>query len=371
MPMLTGPQLGQLADAMREVFDPASLAIFTRTTLDRRLVDYAMGDNFKTVVFDLLDAANMEGWISELAEKAVIERPQSQKLKDSAAPALKSVAGPDMKPEMPVNAKGAMALEKIVDQNSSFADVEAFLDRFQRLRDAVCRVEVPGGGGTGLLVGPNLVMTNYHVVTRVIGGMVQVGSLNCIFGHRRNAQTGAIEPGEAFAVDPSWKLIYRSYSKGDTTNPPTEPGASELDYAILRLVKTAAATPLEAAAPGTRGYLPLAQAAVLGANKPVLILQHPQPQAGVAQLPLQLAMGTTLDSPWESKRMRYDTSTLPGSSGSPCCNADLQLVALHHAGDPASELPRFNQGIPFGAIASDLAGRQAEFAAQGVHPFWT
>jgi len=26
--------------------------------------------------------------------------------------------------------------------------------------------------------------------------------------------------------------------------------------------------------------------------------------------------------------------TLPGSSGSPCCNTDLKLVALHHAGDP-------------------------------------
>ena len=42
-------------------------------------------------------------------------------------------------------------------------------------------------------------------------------------------------------------------------------------------------------------------------------------------------------------------SSKDGSSGSPCFNADLQLVALHHARDPQSP-PRWNQAIPMKKI---------------------
>jgi V8-like Glu-specific endopeptidase len=52
---------------------------------------------------------------------------------------------------------------------------------------------------------------------------------------------------------------------------------------------------------------------------------------------------------------------MPGSSGSPCFNANLELVALHHAGDPTVpwEQPEWNQAIPVQNIVADLI-------AQGV-----
>ena len=63
-------------------------------------------------------------------------------------------------------------------------------------------------------------------------------------------------------------------------------------------------------------------------------------------------------------RLRYDTDTLPGSSGSGVFDQRLDLVALHHAGDPSSKMQaRYNEGIPIGKIVGQLA-------AAGVAPFW-
>jgi hypothetical protein len=64
-------------------------------------------------------------------------------------------------------------------------------------------------------------------------------------------------------------------------------------------------------------------------------------------------------------RLRYDTNTEGGSSGSPCLDAKLNLVALHHGGDPdTGRLAQYNQGIPIDRIVSHLAARRV------VPPFW-
>ena len=59
-------------------------------------------------------------------------------------------------------------------------------------------------------------------------------------------------------------------------------------------------------------------------------------------------------------RVTYTTNTLGGSSGSPCFNQHLELIALHHAGDPKYApmyFPKFNEGIPISAIRERLRAR--------------
>jgi V8-like Glu-specific endopeptidase len=56
----------------------------------------------------------------------------------------------------------------------------------------------------------------------------------------------------------------------------------------------------------------------------------------------------------------YRTNTLGGSSGSPCFNADLELIALHHGSDPdfhPAHTPEYNEGIPFDTILARLANK--------------
>ncbi len=80
-------------------------------------------------------------------------------------------------------------------------------------------------------------------------------------------------------------------------------------------------------------------------------LQHPSRE------PLKLAIG--MDEQIEvnaaGNRIRYSVPTLPGSSGSPVFDTDWDLVALHHAGDPDSIQPKYNEGIPISVIAEHPA----------------
>ena len=57
-------------------------------------------------------------------------------------------------------------------------------------------------------------------------------------------------------------------------------------------------------------------------------------------------------------RLRHQVNTKRGSSGSPCLNARLELVALHHAGDPnfdPARRPAWNAAVPIAAIRGYLA----------------
>ena len=72
------------------------------------------------------------------------------------------------------------------------------------------------------------------------------------------------------------------------------------------------------------------------------MIQHPLGET------LKLASGR-YDSR-ESTRLRYRVDTEPGSSGSPCFTAQMDLVALHRG----SAEGLANQGVPFDAIAQAL-----------------
>jgi len=81
----------------------------------------------------------------------------------------------------------------------------------------------------------------------------------------------------------------------------------------------------------------------VAAGNQVFLLQHP------AGKPQQLTVGTVKSFNGTGTRVRYDANSKKGSSGAPLFNADLQLVALHHAHDP-NDPPAWNQGVPLAAI---------------------
>lgn len=127
-------------------------------------------------------------------------------------------------------------------------------------------------------------------------------------------------------------------------------GMDELDYALLRLDLRigdepvgGATTDLKAA---PRGWI---EAKAIGiapdVGEQVFLLQHPEGE------PLRLSVGTISAYNGNQSRMRYNANSKDGSSGSPCFNADLQLVALHHAHDTQTP-PRWNQAVPMDAIVA-------------------
>jgi hypothetical protein len=144
---------------------------------------------------------------------------------------------------------------------------------------------------------------------------------------------------------------------------PADPAKDELDYAILRVAGTPATdkagklSQMNPAYGAPRGRVPLpapGAAYDFAANKVLFIMQHPQGN------PLKVTANIFRRLNGNGTRVTYLNDTDNGSSGSPCVNANWELVALHHSGDPDTVKPRpeYNEGIPMSAIVGLLKQRE-------------
>jgi hypothetical protein len=299
---------------------------------------------FKYVLGDYLKLVRKEGKLAELlalaysgnignpllaaAARRYLEDPQAALAKyENAKP-----------PELPGS------LEALVTTRSKLVAFGEFLERVRSLGHRLCRIEVPGGGGTGFLVGASHVLTNHHVIQPVQEGRAPVEDVICRFDFWAPDGKGEAA-GTPFHLAAEWLRGDSPYSRSDLTGT-GEPGDSELDYALLRL--DAEAGNGEAADGARRGWFDLPdKAPIIARGDAAMIPQHP------AGRPLEVAYGRVLEFPGGGRRYRYDVTTEGGSSGSPVFDTDLTLFGLHHAADPAGA-PDYNQAVPLWRVARDL-----------------
>jgi hypothetical protein len=171
------------------------------------------------------------------------------------------------------------------------------------------------------------------------------------FDFKRLADRVTVNGGVEYRLADDWLIDSSPGSPGDEmVSPPADPGEEELDYALLRL--NGSGDDL-----GRRGWVALPNVApALTAGHAFHILEHPDGD------PLQLALHTKsiLGLNGNGTRVRHRTTTEPGSSGSPCFNGALELVAIHQAGDPLyykGGRPTYNQGIPISKVRSLISAR--------------
>lgn len=240
-------------------------------------------------------------------------------------------------------------------------------ERLGRVLCSVCSIQTGGNFlGTGFLVGPDAVLTNYHVIEHVIGPdkSTLTGSVMCVFDYLKLSD-GALKPGMPFEVLKC--LEWSPYGPSEITaniNDPM-PTQNELDYALLQLKQRVGEMEAPGQALKRRGWLdlwdtpwdsqpPPPQAALpLAANSRVIVIQHPLggPQVYAAR---SFKGANTLYT-----RMRYDYMTAPGSSGSPCLTEDYRVFALHHLGDSGWNAVIASQGVPINLIRDRIARNNA------------
>jgi hypothetical protein len=255
------------------------------------------------------------------------------------------------------------ALETLLVDSNSMLDFGVWLENAVKIQQAVCRIEIPlqtGGTtfGTGFLIAPELVMTNYHVVAPLLtteegssGARALPNTVTCRFDYRILSD-GTKNAGTVYRLAPQWQvLLSPNNRKGQ------EATADELDCAVLRLARPAGslAAGEKPDAPGTpRGWIKLPEnaAPVFAPHHPLFIVQHPQAK------PIKLALDTggMLGANTARTRVRYRTNSEPGSSGSPCFDQDWNLIAVHHSGDPNFAF-EFNEGIPIDPIVASLKNK--------------
>lgn len=262
-------------------------------------------------------------------------------------------------PDFNVTIPDEEGLERVITSEDNFLDIYLLAGAIYSAQ-AVCQIERRGGGavkekaiGTGFLIGPDLLLTNQHVVE----DQRYLPELVAHFGYRIDAN-GVPLYGRTFDFRPDFYFSSSPLS---------------LDYALLRLKDQ----PLKAMAPQEkieglsylelllqgkhRGYLLLAERSMREKER-INIIQHPDGQAMKVVLTQNYVAKDMSDS-----RLQYIADTMDGSSGSPVFNQDWEVIALHHSGKPyppdAIETIvkkvwkrrfRVNEGIPIRAILKDF-----------------
>ena len=250
------------------------------------------------------------------------------------------------------------AFEARVRPSLKEVDLGTWREKLAKIEAQVCRLEFNGNAkGTGFLVGPDLILTNFHVLEGPIHGKVPAAQVACRFDYKVLSDDSRSEGLVVRLHDQDWRVDDSPYSKAEADDAPDRelPTADELDYALVRLARPVGNEPAGktagADAPPRRWIEIPEIPPALEKDMPLLIAQHPDGS------PLKLALDTQsiIGVNGNGTRVRYATNTEHGSSGSPCFNIDWSLVALHHMGDPAWKQPKYNQGIPVGPIRKRVA----------------
>lgn len=346
---LTGQQKKQLKDALIAAFvSKNKLEIFLAECFDKNLNAIAMGDDLEEIVFKLIRTAEAEGWVDKLIIASRQSKPGNTALFVFAQELNLSTAMPSQ-----LSARGA--LERVIKKSNSFIDVNTWREKLGLIEGQVCRIEITKNNhftsyGTGFLIAPDVVITNYHVIEPLITEKAIPSQVVLRFDYKQLGDGQVINKGTEYRlIEQDWLIDKSPYANNDS------PSLDELDYALLRIDGTPGEDTIGKNnyedAPA-RGWINLpTEPYEFIPETPLLIVQHPNAE------PLKLAFDSDaiISINQSGTIVKYKTNTEPGSSGSPCFDINWNLVALHHSGDPIRDNPpSYNAGTPFSAICTRL-----------------
>jgi Trypsin-like peptidase domain/Effector-associated domain 1 len=341
---LTSGQKERLNKALRETFTPARLRYVFEYRLDRDLdVEFAPG--YESLVQKVVREATGEGWVDELVARAREAAPKSAPLRDIAEELGLAAEAPP-----------AGELERLVAKGEALIAPEEWRRRMGVLETQICRVELGEDGhlglGTGFLVGVDTVMTAHHVIRPAIDGNLDPAEVRFRFDYKRAAAGEFASTGTTFPMAPERVVDSSPPAPGELGGGGAAPTDEQLDYALVKVAGEPGATPVggktDSPDAEPRSWIETPEIPhVPAVGRPLFILQHP------AGDPIKLGSGPIGEA--TDTRVAHAVNTLPGSSGSPCFDANLALVAMHHAGDALyddASVGRGNRAVPLEAIVA-------------------
>ncbi|NEO28526.1 MAG: trypsin-like peptidase domain-containing protein, partial [Kamptonema sp. SIO4C4] len=282
------------------------------------------------VVNNLVDWADSQGKIAVLLIGAYQENSGNPRLKafyeaffqkyylwDSPTPPQDF--GPDIDWRGPTE---STELQGFWQSSPDWYDV-GFLQGAIAQSNAVCRIEIPSQKitATGVLIAPQLILTNYHVLHPNDTHDLQANALDT------SLQFGYIsgeDEVQVFRLDQQEPIL--------SSSPP-----QELDYLLLQGERSLCNAKIKPVSLGVQTSL----APRMGLN----LLQHPAGESLKLSISRDGITGLYPEKGW----IQYVNKAVGGSSGSPCFNDDWQLVALHHA-EKSRSFGTIREGILLSSI---------------------
>ena len=270
--------------------------------------------------------AVMAGHEAELAAAALDTRPSLAVLAN--LPSAMEV----WDPAQPHPTALAPHFERVLSAAAGFEDPVGFRRELALAEVRTARIEIGGHAkGTGFLVSPRHILTNRHVVSAATDD----GAAR--FDYKMQPGGAQASSGRVVRFAADWAAAAsdgRALVDEIGADGP-EPGA--WDFALVRLAdpvgeQTLGADP--AAAGGeTRGFYKLdGSPYTYLAEEPVRIVGHPSGRPAL----LSYASPSQIRRTPSGTRVRYQTNTEGGSSGSPVFNKEWRIIALHQAAGPTA-----------------------------------
>jgi hypothetical protein len=357
---IPGPQIISLRNILANGFSLPEFDDFLLGQFNLERPRITLGASLDVIVRDVVVYFDKRSTIPDLVTNARLVRPDDADL-------ITFIEQHNGNPKLPGNTPAASQLERTIRESNSMLNVRGWTKRLATVQNQVCRVEIPIDGepkpvfGTGFLIAPDVVITNYHVVEYLIDGTAKPAGVGLRFDYALLEDGATPDPGTVYRLAADWLIDASPYSPlDDEEHPASDPLPDQLDYALLRLASRVGDAKVGAALNNMatfqpRGWIKTPTTAYPFAPQSALyIMQHPEGD------PLKLALDTdaVIGVNGNATRVRYKTNTERGSSGSPCFDANWNLVALHHGGDPNyKHKAQFNQGIPFAQIVELLKQR--------------
>jgi endonuclease G, mitochondrial len=330
-----------LREAMQLVYPSlGSLELFVDEELNRNLAVVGGSGTLDKVIFNLIGWAIAKGYIDDLIlalqrdtqNRSDIQQFCTQVLRQrivlNSSESLTDGLSLELEPSTWGIDVRSEELELFLPKQSTFeADVGKLVQGLE-LANAVCKVTFtnrpPVESGTGVLIAPGLVLTNYHVLS-----FHEEANLNEI------ARSAQFEFG--YVSTPFGKANYTQVMLAAENEPIVSASSiHKLDYALIRLSENE---------DFSIKPVPLNATASLTERSPLNILQHPEGTA----LKVSLSNNGVVKTDEQRGLVLYVNPTKRGSSGSPCFDNDWKLVALHHKNMQTS-FGSIREGILFSAI---------------------
>jgi hypothetical protein len=216
----------------------------------------------------------------------------------------------------------------------------------------LCRIDIDGEAkGTGFLVRPHLVLTGYHVVSKlIVNGKIAKDSeqrLVAVFDDMRDLRGSILTrlPEVHVPVAPAW-LVGSSHclpieELGVSPDDDTYADAIHItdgpwDYALIRLQRIVNPT-----------HAGLRLGTMVSPTDQIVVFHHPKGKSLVG------SHGEVVCMLGRSVRFKHTANTKDGSSGGPCFNSMFEVVGIHQAG------PR----------SAAIRGKRVPNRAIPIHPF--
>jgi endonuclease G, mitochondrial len=242
-----------------------------------------------------------------------------------------------------INARDGLAMERLIGESDLFPI--SYLEAGLKASKPVCRIEVRDligrvlGHGTGFLVSPSLLLTNNHVLENANAACFSLAQFNYEVDLNlmpRAVKSFRLEPERLFITD------------------------TKLDFTLVAVEDNS----VDGTQLSEFGFLPL----LTGSGKALLgeyvsIIQHP------SGAPKAIAIRENKIKDVFDDFIHYTTDTMPGSSGSPVCNDDWVVIALHHSGVPdPNDCTKYisNEGIRISSIMKFLVMQRVSLSVDKV-----